>query len=375
MERLFKLLALVFLCIFCINITCCAETNSYEVPRMWSIIDKYGGERVVPVFFPEIDEVKAFYVTRRDVQDEGLNVLIENGISLDQRNIRGIWLFREKYSELYGKEGFFYKITDCINDCWKLEDEKKSISAQNQTDSLADLEERLKSAFKKLYGDQSDVQIIKVDILSSLQKTIEPGTFKSGGDFQYGDLTGVGGCRIYGTQIIDNIPVFTSSIAGFKSLKVNSTISEVMWTAAPRIIFEFWSKNRLFFTATNIFETIGEVKSNFKLCEFNKITDALEKKVEDEEIQCIYSLKFGYVVYADPNQKYSIKDDTSRFVLYPMWIASCSYGKGKSNLSDMSEGDYERQDLNYQLVFIDPETAQIYNPNETNGRMIYAPDK
>lgn len=58
-----------------------------------------------------------------------------------------------------------------------------------------------------------------------------------------------------------------------------------------------------------------------------------------------------------------------------MWIASCSYGKGKSNLSDMSEGDYERQDLNYQLVFIDPETAQIYNPNETNGRMIYAPDK
>ena len=53
----------------------------------------------------------------------------------------------------------------------------------------------------------------------------------------------------------------------------------------------------------------------------------------------------------------------------------CSYSEDNSNdgKSDISSfDDYEREDLNYQKIFIDAQTGKLHDPNEVGSERYYA---
>ena len=59
----------------------------------------------------------------------------------------------------------------------------------------------------------------------------------------------------------------------------------------------------------------------------------------------------------------------------PTWIIGCSYSENGSNddQTDMNSYDgSERQDLNYQKIFIDAQTGKLHDPKEVGSERYYA---
>ena len=90
----------------------------------------------------------------------------------------------------------------------------------------------------------------------------------------------------------------------------------------------------------------------------------------------------GYVIYLDKNEEYSDKKekngkqrDYSDYLLVPTWVVMCSYSENDSN-NDKAEvnSDHvcERQDLNYQQIFIDAQTGKLHDPKEVGSERYYA---
>ena len=133
----------------------------------------------------------------------------------------------------------------------------------------------------------------------------------------------------------------------------------------------------------NAYKTKEVVIENTGLCEFDNIYKTIEKIVDTGKIKKrIYSINLGYVIYLDKNEEYSSKKekggekwDYSEYLLVPTWVVMCSYSENGSN-NDKAEvnSDHvcERQDLNYQQIFIDAQTGKLHDPKEVGSERYYA---
>ena len=135
-------------------------------------------------------------------------------------------------------------------------------------------------------------------------------------------------------------------------------------------------------TLSNVFKKKELVIENVELCGFDKIYNSIENYVNEGKIKRIYSINLGYVIYLEQNEEYSSKKekngekrDYSEYILIPTWVVMCSYSEDNSNdgKSDISSfDDYEREDLNYQKIFIDARTGKLHDPKEVGSERYYA---
>lgn len=236
---------------------------------------------------------------------------------------------------------------------------------------------------QELYDESIDIELRRVDVVSSFQmgKMIS-NEMISMGDYEFGDLTGIGGYTIEAYPTLDGIPIITSANSGYIETGKNRDAFDALYFSCPWIDTSYYSDDYMNVSFSNVFKVKKVISKNVELCGFDLIYNVLENYIDEGKIKKIYSINLGYVIYLDKNEEYSDKKekngkqrDYSDYLLVPTWVVMCSYSENDSNndkANISSENDCERQDLNYQKIFIDAQTGKLHDPKEVGSERYYA---
>lgn len=123
-------------------------------------------------------------------------------------------------------------------------------------------------------------------------------------------------------------------------------------------------------------EEIEMLAQDIPLCSFERVKESIEEKIESGNVQKIYSMRFGYVVFNDADYPKDMKTvyDADCYYLTPTWVIECMY---KDNAKDRwvytgSKSDElcenEKNSTDYYLMMVNAQTGEVYERSDrSNG--------
>ena len=346
----------------------------------------YDTEKInhAPIYIPNVSEVNVIRAEKCEANLEVIQKYEDKGMmAIDKIKRYTVLYMGDEYDQKYG----FNKRTQLtdyhIDTAWRLDDaELADIHAKNQPISAGEVVNKVKNMIRELYDESISIELKRIEVVSSFQKgKMVSDKMTSLGDYEFGDLTGIGGYGIEAYPTLDGVPIISSAASGYIE-KGAEKIYDVLYFAHPSADVFYYSDDYMNISMMNAYKTKEVVIENAELCEFNNIYKTIEKIVDTGKIKRIYSINLGYVIYLDKNEEYSSKKekggekwDYSEYLLVPTWVVMCSYSENGSN-NDKAEvnSDHvcERQDLNYQQIFIDAQTGKLHDPKEVGSERYYA---
>ena len=337
-----------------------------------------------PIYIPNVSEVNVIRAEKCEANLEVIQKYEDKGMmAIDKIKRYTVLYMGDEYDQKYG----FNKRTQLtdyhIDTAWRLDDaELADIHAKNQPISAGEVVDKVKNMIRELYDESISIELKRIEVVSSFQKgKMVSDKMTSLGDYEFGDLTGIGGYGIEAYPTLDGVPIISSAASGYIE-KGAEKIYDVLYFAHPSADVFYYSDDYMNISMMNAYKTKEVVIENTGLCEFDNIYKTIEKIVDTGKIKRIYSINLGYVIYLDKNEEYSSKKekggekwDYSEYLLVPTWVVMCSYSENGSN-NDKAEvnSDHvcERQDLNYQQIFIDAQTGKLHDPKEVGSERYYA---
>lgn len=346
----------------------------------------YDTEKInhAPIYIPNVSEVNVIRAEKCEANLEVIQKYEDKGMmAIDKIKRYTVLYMGDEYDQKYG----FSKRTQLtdyhIDTAWRLDDaELADIHAKNQPISAGEVVNKVKNMIRELYDESISIELKRIEVVSSFQKgKMVSDKMTSLGDYEFGDLTGIGGYGIEAYPTLDGVPIISSAASGYIE-KGAEKIYDVLYFAHPSADVFYYSDDYMNISMMNAYKTKEVVIENTGLCEFDNIYKTIEKIVDTGKIKRIYSINLGYVIYLDKNEEYSSKKekggekwDYSEYLLVPTWVVMCSYSENGSN-NDKAEvnSDHvcERQDLNYQQIFIDAQTGKLHDPKEVGSERYYA---
>ena len=346
----------------------------------------YDTEKInhAPIYIPNVSEVNVIRAEKCEANLEVIQKYEDKGMmAIDKIKRYTVLYMGDEYDQKYG----FNKRTQLtdyhIDTAWRLDDaELADIHAKNQPISAGEVVNKVKNMIRELYDESISIELKRIEVVSSFQKgKMVSDKMTSLGDYEFGDLTGIGGYGIEAYPTLDGVPIISSAASGYIE-KGAEKIYDVLYFAHPSADVFYYSDDYMNISMMNAYKTKEVVIENTRLCEFDNIYKTIEKIVDTGKIKRIYSINLGYVIYLDKNEEYSSKKekggekwDYSEYLLVPTWVVMCSYSENGSN-NDKAEvnSDHvcERQDLNYQQIFIDAQTGKLHDPKEVGSERYYA---
>ena len=347
----------------------------------------YDTEKInhAPIYIPDVSEINVIRAEKYEANPEIIQKY-ENDSFLSKNKTKKCTLLYigDKYDQKYGVDKRSQFSDYHIDSAWKLDDgELDNIYAKNQTISAKGVVDKIKKMVQELYDESIDIELRRVDVVSSFQmgKMIS-NEMISMGDYEFGDLTGIGGYAIEAYPTLDGIPIITSANSGYIETGKNRDAFDALYFSCPWIDTSYYSDDYMNVSFSNVFKVKKVISKNVELCGFDLIYNVLENYIDEGKIKKIYSINLGYVIYLDKNEEYSDKKekngkqrDYSDYLLVPTWVVMCSYSENDSNndkANISSENDCERQDLNYQNIFIDAQTGKLHDPKKVGSESYYA---
>ena len=337
-----------------------------------------------PIYIPDVSEINVIRAEKCEANLEVIQKYEDKGMmAIDKIKRYTVLYMGDEYDQKYG----FNKRTQLtdyhIDTAWRLDDaELADIHAKNQPISAGEVVNKVKNMIRELYDESISIELKRIEVVSSFQKgKMVSDKMTSLGDYEFGDLTGIGGYGIEAYPTLDGVPIISSAASGYIE-KGAEKIYDVLYFARPSADVFYYSDDYMNISMMNAYKTKEVVIENTGLCEFDNIYKTIEKIVDTGKIKRIYSINLGYVIYLDKNEEYSSKKekggekwDYSEYLLVPTWVVMCSYSENGSN-NDKAEvnSDHvcERQDLNYQQIFIDAQTGKLHDPKEVGSERYYA---
>ena len=337
-----------------------------------------------PIYIPDVSEINVIRAEKYEANPEIVQKYENAGmIAIEKMKMATLLYMGDEYDQKYG----FNKRTQLtdyhIDTAWRLDDaELADIHAKNQPISVGEVVNKVKNMIRELYDESISIELKRIEVVSSFQKgKMVSDKMTSLGDYEFGDLTGIGGYGIEAYPTLDGVPIISSAASGYIE-KGAEKIYDVLYFAHPSADVFYYSDDYMNISMMNAYKTKEVVIENTGLCEFDNIYKTIEKIVDTGKIKRIYSINLGYVIYLDKNEEYSSKKekggekwDYSEYLLVPTWVVMCSYSENGSN-NDKAEvnSDHvcERQDLNYQQIFIDAQTGKLHDPKEVGSERYYA---
>ena len=346
----------------------------------------YDTEKInhAPIYIPDVSEINVIRAEKCEANLEVIQKYEDKGMmAIDKIKRYTVLYMGDEYDQKYG----FNKRTQLtdyhIDTAWRLDDaELADIHAKNQPISAGEVVNKVKNMIRELYDESISIELKRIEVVSSFQKgKMVSDKMTSLGDYEFGDLTGIGGYGIEAYPTLDGVPIISSAASGYIE-KGAEKIYDVLYFAHPSADVFYYSDDYMNISMMNAYKTKEVVIENTGLCEFDNIYNTIEKIVDTGKIKRIYSINLGYVIYLDKNEEYSDKKekngkqrDYSDYLLVPTWVVMCSYSENDSN-NDKAEvnSDHvcERQDLNYQQIFIDAQTGKLHDPKEVGSERYYA---
>ena len=338
-----------------------------------------------PIYIPDVSEINVIRAEKYEANPEIIQKYENDGfLSINKTKKCTLLYIGDKYDQKYGVDKRSQFSDYHIDSAWKLDDgELDNIYAKNQTISAKGVVDKIKKMVQELYDESIDIELRRVDVVSSFQmgKMIS-NEMISMGDYEFGDLTGIGGYAIEAYPTLDGIPIITSANSGYIETGKNRDAFDALYFSCPWIDTSYYSDDYMNVSFSNVFKVKKVISKNVELCGFDLIYNVLENYIDEGKIKKIYSINLGYVIYLDKNEEYSDKKekngkqrDYSDYLLVPTWVVMCSYSENDSNndkANISSENDCERQDLNYQKIFIDAQTGKLHDPKEVGSERYYA---
>ena len=347
----------------------------------------YDTEKInhAPIYIPDVSEINVIRAEKYEANPEIIQKYENDGfLSINKTKKCTLLYIGDKYDQKYGVDKRSQFSDYHIDSAWKLDDgELDNIYAKNQTISAKGVVDKIKKMVQELYDESIDIELRRVDVVSSFQmgKMIS-NEMISMGDYEFGDLTGIGGYVIEAYPTLDGIPIITSANSGYIETGKNRDAFDALYFSCPWIDTSYYSDDYMNVSFSNVFKVKKVISKNAELCGFDLIYNVLENYIDEGKIKKIYSINLGYVIYLDKNEEYSDKKekngkqrDYSDYLLVPTWVVMCSYSENDSNndkANISSENDCERQDLNYQNIFIDAQTGKLHDPKKVGSESFYA---
>ena len=347
----------------------------------------YDTEKInhAPIYIPDVSEINVIRAEKYEANPEIIQKYENDGfLSINKTKKCTLLYIGDKYDQKYGVDKRSQFSDYHIDSAWKLDDgELDNIYAKNQTISAKGVVDKIKKMVQELYDESIDIELRRVDVVSSFQmgKMIS-NEMISMGDYEFGDLTGIGGYAIEAYPTLDGIPIITSANSGYIETGKNRDAFDALYFSCPWIDTSYYSDDYMNVSFSNVFKVKKVISKNVELCGFDLIYNVLENYIDEGKIKKIYSINLGYVIYLDKNEEYSDKKekngkqrDYSDYLLVPTWVVMCSYSENDSNndkANISSENDCERQDLNYQNIFIDAQTGKLHDPKKVGSERYYA---
>ena len=337
-----------------------------------------------PIYIPDVSEINVIRAEKYEANPEIVQKYENAGmIAIEKMKMATLLYMGDEYDQKYGVDSSLFSEYH-INYAWRLDDEElDNIYAQKQPISAGTVVDKIKMMVHELYDESIDIELRRVDVVSSFQmgKMIS-NEMISMGDYEFGDLTGIGGYTIEAYPTLDGIPIITSANSGYIETGKNRDAFDALYFSRPWIDTSYYSDDYMNVSFSNVFKVKKVISKNVELCGFDLIYNVLENYIDEGKIKKIYSINLGYVIYLDKNEEYSDKKekngkqrDYSDYLLVPTWVVMCSYSENDSNndkANISSENDCERQDLNYQKIFIDAQTGKLHDPKEVGSERYYA---
>ena len=347
----------------------------------------YDTEKInhAPIYIPDVSEINVIRAEKYEANPEIIQKYENDGfLSINKTKKCTLLYIGDKYDQKYGVDKRSQFSDYHIDSAWKLDDEElDNIYAQKQPISAGTVVDKIKMMVHELYDESIDIELRRVDVVSSFQmgKMIS-NEMISMGDYEFGDLTGIGGYAIEAYPTLDGIPIITSANSGYIETGKNRDAFDALYFSCPWIDTSYYSDDYMNVSFSNVFKVKKVISKNVELCGFDLIYNVLENYIDEGKIKKIYSINLGYVIYLDKNEEYSDKKekngkqrDYSDYLLVPTCVVMCSYSENDSNndkANISSENDCERQDLNYQNIFIDAQTGKLHDPKKVGSESFYA---
>ena len=346
----------------------------------------YDTEKInhAPIYIPDVSEINVIRAEKYEENPEIVQKYENAGMIAIEKMKKAILLYMgDEYDKKYGVDKRTQFLEYHIDSAWRLDDEELAdIHAKNQPISAGEVVNKVKNMIRELYDESISIELKRIEVVSSFQKgKMVSDKMTSLGDYEFGDLTGIGGYGIEAYPTLDGVPIIASAGSGYLERGAEK-IYDVLYFAHPSAYVFYYSDDYMNISMMNAYKTKEVVIENTGLCEFDNIYKTIEKIVDTGKIKRIYSINLGYVIYLDKNEEYSSKKekggekwDYSEYLLVPTWVVMCSYSENGSN-NDKAEvnSDHvcERQDLNYQQIFIDAQTGKLHDPKEVGSERYYA---
>ena len=346
----------------------------------------YDTEKInhAPIYIPNVSEVNVIRAEKCEANLEVIQKYEDKGMmAIDKIKRYTVLYMGDEYDQKYG----FNKRTQLtdyhIDTAWRLDDaELADIHAKNQPISVGEVVNKVKNMIRELYDESISIELKRIEVVSSFQKgKMVSDKMTSLGDYEFGDLTGIGGYGIEAYPTLDGVPIISSAASGYIE-KGAEKIYDVLYFAHPSADVFYYSDDYMNISMMNAYKTKEVVFENVPLCGFDKVYEIVEKYVDEGKIKRVYNISLGYIIYLDKKEEYSDKKekngkqrDYADYLLIPTWIIGCSYSENGSNddQTDMNSYDgSEQQDLNYQKIFIDAQTGKLHDPKEVGSERYYA---
>ena len=347
----------------------------------------YDTEKInhAPIYIPDVSEINVIRAEKYEANPEIIQKYENDGfLSINKTKKCTLLYIGDKYDQKYGVDKRSQFSDYHIDSAWKLDDgELDNIYAKNQTISAKGVVDKIKKMVQELYDESIDIELRRVDVVSSFQmgKMIS-NEMISMGDYEFGDLTGIGGYAIEAYPTLDGIPIITSANSGYIETGKNRDAFDALYFSCPWIDTSYYSDDYMNVSFSNVFKVKKVISKNVELCGFDLIYNVLENYIDEGKIKRVYNISLGYIIYLDKKEEYSDKKekngkqrDYADYLLIPTWIIGCSYSENGSNddQTDMNSYDgSEQQDLNYQKIFIDAQTGKLHDPKEVGSERYYA---
>ena len=346
----------------------------------------YDTEKInhAPIYIPDVSEINVIRAEKYEANPEIVQKYEDAGMmAIDKMKKATLLYMGDEYDPKYGFDKRTQLTDYHIDTAWKLDDaELDNIYAKNQPISAGKVVDKAENMVRALYDETIGLELKRIDVVSSYQKgKMVSNEMTSLGDYEFGDLTGIGGYAIEAYPTLDGVQIISTAATGYIE-KGAEKIYDALYFAYPRVGVFYYSDDYMNISMMNVYKTKEAVAENVELCEFDKIYKTIEKIVDTGKIKRIYSINLGYVVYLNRNENYSDKKeengekmDYADYWLIPTWIVMCSYSENRlNNGKEDVNSDHvcERQDLNYQQIFIDAQTGKLHDPKEVGSERYYA---
>ena len=346
----------------------------------------YDTEKInhAPIYIPDVSEINVIRAEKYEANPEIVQKYENAGmIAIEKMKMATLLYMGDEYDKKYGVDKRTQFLEYHIDSAWKLDDEELAdIHAKNQPISAGEVVNKAKNMIRELYDESISIELKRIEVVSSFQKgKMVSDKMTSLGDYEFGDLTGIGGYGIEAYPTLDGVPIIASAGSGYLERGAEK-IYDVLYFAHPSAYVFYYSDDYMNISLSNVFKKKEVVFENVPLCGFDKVYEIVEKYVDEGKIKRVYNISLGYIIYLDKKEEYSDKKekngkqrDYADYLLIPTWIIGCSYSENGSNddQTDMNSYDgSEQQDLNYQKIFIDAQTGKLHDPKEVGSERYYA---